>query len=190
MLTHPFLRRCTDPVALLSNCYKLNTFVGRIDKQALKYDPGIDKQNLYKGCALEIFAEFLCKSLALDKRVGISNYQVVDESEDVGVDGFGIGIDGNPATVQVKYRPADYVLTVNEDHLSNIAAASLMKYGVKPDSTNMLIITTGDKLHYYSEETMLMNKVRVLDREKLRVLVDDNIVFWDTFLKEWQKALI
>jgi hypothetical protein len=189
VLTHPFLRRCTDPVTLLSNCYKLNTFTSRIDKQAQNYDPNPDKQNLYKGWALEIFAEFLCKSLALDKRVGISNYQVVDEAEDTGVDGYGIGIDGKPATVQVKYRPADYVLTANEDHLTNFTSASLMKYGVKPDSTNMLIITTGKELHYYTEQNMLLNKVRVLGREKLRVLVDNNIMFWDTFLKEWQKAL-
>lgn len=190
-LDHPFLRRCLDRTELLQECVKLNTLIARIEKQAKRYgEKDADKVNEYKGWAFELFAEFLCKSFATDKRVGIANYRVGDEDEDTGVDGYGLGINGNPATVQVKYRQAHHVLTANLDHLSNFVMSSYNRYGVKVEDTqNMLIITCGKELHWHTDQNMFRGKVRLLGREKLRVLVDNNRVFWDSFQQSWEQSL-
>jgi len=194
-LKHLFLRRCIDFSALLKGCQKLNTFLGRIEKQAEIYAGGDeDLQNQDKGWALELFAEFLIKSHPMDKRIGISDYRLVDEDDDTGVDGYGVGIDGKPATVQVKYRQDNYILTANADHLGNFKAASFSsKFKVDPTPNNngkcnMLIITTGRKLHHHTETAMLP-EVRVLNRKHLRVFVDNNVIFWNSFHNAWVEAL-
>lgn len=184
-LTHPFLWNCLDYKGLLENCEKLNTFLGRLEKQSLK---ALDA-NKYKGDGLELFVEALIKLSPIDKRIGIFDYNIISSSDDTGVDGIGIGLDGTVATVQVKYRKADYILTANQDHLTNFSNASLAKYGVNPQSEeNMLIITTAKDIDYYTHDEMLCGKVRVLNREKLRQLVDHNTRFWGLFLKLWDEA--
>jgi len=190
-LEHPFIRRCFDRLALLNRCVKLNTFLARVEKQAKAYGGEDDDHiNEYKGWAFELFAEYLVKSFAMDKRVGVSEYQLPDEGDDTGVDGFGIGINGNPATVQVKYRQADHVLSANADHLSNFVMSSYNRYGVKvDDNQNMLIITSGKELHWHTADNMFRGKVRILNREKLRVLVDNNAVFWHGFARVWEASL-
>jgi hypothetical protein len=191
-LHHPFIRRCIDPRGLLIDCVKLNTFIGRVEKQSEEYSKGdTDLQNNYKGWALELFSEFLIRLMGHDKRIGVTDYQLVDESDDSGVDGHGNGVNGLPCTIQVKYRPAHWILSANQDHLSNFTAASMMKYGVStdPNDKNMLIITTAKDLHWHTDEQMFHKRVRVLNREKLRVLVDNNNAFWIDFLKSWMETL-
>ena len=184
-LTHPFIFRCSDRNSLLNNCLKLNTFLHNLDKQS-KSSPD---ENKYKGDGLELFAEALIKLSPIDKRVGITDYNVVTDN-DTGVDGFGIGINGRPATVQVKNRTANYILTANEDHLTNFSNTSFIKYGVKvEDKDNMLIITTADDLHHYTDNEMFDGKVRCLNRENLRRLVDDNNFFWNSFIVSWDLVI-
>lgn len=183
-LTHPFLIRAHDLHNLLNDCNKLSTFCSRLEKQSQlfpeRYDP--DK---YKGDGFELFVEALIKLSPTDNRLGIGQYQVITEG-DVGVDGYGIGANGNPATVQVKYRGKhDAVLTANGDHLSNFLNASTFKYDVSPDEgkTNRLIITTAKGLHFFTESDMLHDKVRCVGQDQLRQLVDNNQLFWDGFRK-------
>lgn len=199
-LTHPFIRRCVDREALLKDCLLVNTFTGRLEKQAVKYaspdgflrNTDEQMQNEYKGWGFELFVEFLIKFMGTDKLIGIMDYQVVGEN-DTGVDGTGVGIDGKTATIQVKYRQANYELKANEDHLGNFKAASLSsKYGVDPTPTdgkcNMLIVTCGKGLHYFTANEMLP-EVRVINREKLRMLVDDHAMFWQHFADSWETSL-
>ena len=192
-IDHLFIYRCIDRDALLRNCYKLNTFISRAEKQAKEYGKeDEDEINQYKGWALEFFAEYLIKAHPMDKRIGVIDYQIVDEDDDTGVDGYGTGLDGNPATVQVKWRPFKYTLTANRDHLTNFTSSSLIRYGVKLDENrnkNMLIITTGKDIHWRTDEKMFQYNVRVLNREKLRVLVDENNMFWDYFRDSWEYSL-
>lgn len=186
-LTHPFLWRCFDRKALLEDCSKLNTFLNRLEKQSQK----APEPDNYKGDGFELFVECLIKLSPIDMRIGIMDYRPIhaDGELDTGVDGVGVGINGNPATVQVKLRTADWVLTANNDHLSNFTNASYMKYGVKTeDDKNMLIVTTADSLHHFTTSEMFLNKVRCLNREMLRRLVDDNSFFWRKFIELWQKA--
>lgn len=188
-LVHPFLRQCHDIKELLKDVKKMSTYCSRLETQSTmfpdRYDP--DK---YKGDGFELFVEALIKLSPVDNRIAIGNYTPV-VNDDTGVDGFGIGIDGKPATVQIKYRSDNTaLLTANQDHLSNFVTTSLLKYDVDPKSkTNMLIITTAEGLHYFTENEMFLNQVRCLGYKHLRELVDNNILFWDTFRKLVEKSL-
>lgn len=185
-LDHNFKLRCHDIDSLLVGCNKIVTFCTRLTKQAQwhpdRYDP--DK---YKGDGFELFVEALIKLSPVDNRIGIGNYQIVTET-DIGVDGYGIGVDIKPATVQAKYRGKnDVVLTANSDHLSNFVQASLRAkkfggFGVDPETeTNMLIITTADNLHYFTDYEMYGGQVRCLGYKQLRELTDNNLLFWNAF---------
>lgn len=180
-LTHPFLYQCHNIDSLLKNVYKISTYCNRLEKQSIlfpdRYDP--DK---YKGDGFELFVEALIKLSPVDNRIAIAKYVPVT-SDDTGVDGIGIGIDGKPATVQVKYRSNNtQMLTANQDHLSNFVVASVLKHNVdSATKTNMLIITTADGLHYFTDNEMFLNRVRCIGYQQLRELVDNNILFWDAF---------
>ena len=188
-LEHHFVRTCHDIDGLLKDVNKLSTFLSRLSRQSQLYPNRYNPDN-YKGDGLELFTEALIKLSPVDNRIGIGNYKV-ESGQDTGVDGYGIGIDGHPATVQVKFRSDnEQHLTANADHLSNFAFASQNRYGVPIESTkNMLIITTAAGLNYYTDGVMLLNKVRIIDRETLRELVDNNVLFWNNFRQLVKEAL-
>jgi hypothetical protein len=180
-LVHPFLKNCHNINSLLEKTHKIATYCSKLEKQSILW-PNRYEPDKYKGDGLELFAEALIKLSPFDNRVAIGNYVPVI-SDDTGVDGTGIGIDGDPATVQVKFRANTMtLLTANEDHLSNFVTASLIKYGVDPKTkTNMLIITTAEGLHYFTNNDMFQKKVRCLGYQQLRELVDNNLLFWNAF---------
>lgn len=181
-LIHPFLKCCFNRNDLLNDCVLVNTYLSRLEKQSQlfpdRYDP-----NDYKGDGFELFVEALIKLSPIDNRIGISNYQIVPKDKDTGVDGYGIGTNNKPATVNCKHRSKhDTLLTANEDHLSNFVSTSFLRYNVDPkDINNMLIVTSGEGLHFFTENEMYQNKVRCLGRKELRRLVDNNLPFWDEF---------
>lgn len=187
LLTHPFLHRCIDRSKILTGCDKLNTFLNRIEKQSV--DRSIIDANAYKGDALELFTEALIKLSPMDKRIGIFNYQPI-EGHDTGVDGHGTGFNLKPAAVQVKWRTADYILTANEDHLSNFVMTANNKFGVDVnDRDNLLIVTTARGIHHYTDIEMFDKKVRTIHRDHLRQLVDLNGAFWTLFARSWEESL-
>lgn len=180
-LSHRFLVTCHDINALLKDCNKLSTFCSRLEKQSTMF-PNRYNPDKYKGDGLELFTEALIKLSPTDNRIGIGDYKVV-EGQDVGVDGAGVGANGRPATVQVKYRGnGASLLTANNDHLSNFVAASFIHNSVLPDDrNNMLIVTTAEGLHFFTDKEMYAGKVRCLGRDQLRQLVDNNELFWNRF---------
>lgn len=182
-LIHPFLYKCHDINKLLKDVKKLSTFCNNLEKQSLLFPNRYDPEK-YKGDGFELFVEALIKLSPADNRIAIGNYNPITEG-DTGVDGVGVGIDGNPATVQVKYRTnTNEFLTANRDHLGNFVTSSLIRYGVDSKSkTNMLIITTAKGLHYFTDSDMFQKQVRCLGYQELRDFVDNNILFWDAFRK-------
>jgi hypothetical protein len=193
-LEHIFLTRAHDLLGLVADCNKLSTFCTRLEKQSIlfpdRYDP-----NKYKGDGFELLIEALIKLSPVDNRIGISNYQPCDENNDKGIDGYGIGIDGMISTVQIKYRSNNtQQLTANSDHLSNFTTASkdlFITEAIKDNSllkyieskNRMLIVTTADGLHHFTDNEMFSNKVRCIGYQQLRELLDNNILFWNTFRK-------
>lgn len=180
-LNHRFVKTAHDINALLLGCTNLSTFCSRLESQSSLH-PNRYKPNKYKGDGFELFVEALIKLSPVDNRIGIGEY-CPNEGQDVGVDGRGIGANGNPATVQVKYRGnGKTLLTATEDHLANFVVASILREHVDPeDNNNMLIITTAEGLHLFTDVEMFTGKVRCLGRKDLASLVDDNGLFWDRF---------
>ena len=103
-LTHDFALYCSDRHDLLSGVYDFNRFAKNLEKQALNlHKDNMKKRDKYVGDGFELFCEMLHKGFPFDKRLGISNYQLA-ETDAEGVDGFGVGVNGRPATSQQKYR--------------------------------------------------------------------------------------
>ena len=180
MITHPFKNKAHDMTALLDGVQTINKFCSNLTKQSKLFPDRINPET-YKGDGLEMLVEFLLKSSPVDSRLGISDYNIVPSNNDVGVDGSGIGTNGNPATVQVKFRDAsNKVLTANIDHLSNFVSSSMIHFNVLPtDNMNMLVITTGKGLHHFTDSEMFANKVRCIGRPELRKMLDNNLPFWN-----------
>lgn len=181
ILQHPFKDICD--IEDLLNCATVNGFCVNLERQAELFKDRFDI-NKFKGDGLELLVEFLIKYRGTDNNIGITDYVPIDATDDTGVDGRGIStFNQRPATVQVKYRQANYILT-NEDKLGNLLGASQNKYGVLVNDTqNMLVITTGEKVHHYTMSEMLYNKVRVINRYGLQEMVDNNLGFWNDFRK-------
>jgi superfamily II DNA or RNA helicase len=174
-----FFQANTEPGVITT----VNSFTGRVNDLAEKYNLVIES-NIFKGHSLELLAEFLIKFNAADNRIGIYDYCPIEGDDDFGADGVGVGENGNPATVQVKFRRGDWVLTANDDHLTNFVARSQNMNGVRMEDTkNMLIITTGLKVDERTMDNMLYNKVRVLNREALREMLDNRPEWW---MKFWE----
>ena len=188
-LTHPFIKRShfingkIGILELLNETNKLSTFCSKLENQSTLF-PNRYNPLLYIGDGFELFVEALIKLSPIDNRIGISHYENISSlyAIDTGVDGVGVGIDNKPATVQAKYRSnSAQLLSANIDHLSNFVYASIAKYGVDPASkTNMLIITTAEGLHYFTDNEMFENKIRCIGNKHLKELVDNNFLFWNT----------
>jgi hypothetical protein len=183
MIKHPFKDIC-DINDLLDDCTTVNGFCAGLELQAEANKDRFDV-NKFKGDGLEMLVEFLIKYRGADNNIGITDYVPIDATDDTGVDGKGVStFNQRPATVQVKYRQANYVLSGNEDKLGNLVNASQNKYGVAvSDTQNMLIITTGEKVHHFTMSEMLYNKVRVINRYGLKEMIDNNLGFWNDFKK-------
>ena len=159
-LEHPFKDKCLNINELLDNCTTIDRFVINTEMQAkdlekkLGSELGPDAANKYRGDSLECFVEYWIKSGIKSNLLNIQDYNIITEG-DTGVDGRGISVlNQRIKTVQVKFRsnPMEE-LTANKDHLTNFGYASIVRYGVKiSDNDNMLIITTGKGLHYFTKD--------------------------------------
>jgi hypothetical protein len=203
-LQHRFRASCVDLRSLLDGCYSIDDFCKRLVKQSediaaqkisrmaklkLSKEEQVEliesfesEKYVYRGDGLEYFTEALIKLMGTHPHIGISEY-TTKVGPDIGVDGVGIGANGYPATVQVKFRSNKMKrLTANDDHLTNFLGASQNVYGVRiDDKKNMIIVTTAPGLNFFTDEKMLHNKVRCLGINELAKLVDNNGAFWDSF---------
>jgi superfamily II DNA or RNA helicase len=133
------------------------------------------------GDFFELFGEFLIKKNGGDNRVGIFNY-LRTEKNAPGVDGKGVGANGYPATVQFKFRPSNYTITHEKDGIGILTGISWGQYGVRiEDNKNILIITTAAKVSPITLHDVLLDKVRVLDYQILRNMLDNMPEWWMEF---------
>lgn len=130
------------------------------------------------GDIFEIFAEIFFLAHQADNRVGVYGYTPVRKNEDNGVDGHGSGIDGEPAAVQVKYRgnPAE---TLKERDIKNFGFQAQNRYGVPVSSTtNMVVFTNSEGLHWHTDAQVSMGKVRSINGRMISSMIDNNMCFW------------
>lgn len=112
------------------------------------------------------------------------NYVPIQENDN-GVDGIGVNILNEPCVAQVKYRSnTQTLLTANTDHLSNLFSDGMLTYNVVADTINPnnyrhFVFTTAEGLHFYTDNEMFKGKVRCFGYKDFKVLLDNNIVFWN-----------
>lgn len=182
-----------DWVSILANTTTIDTYASKICHHAHDYstlgrewspDEISDRYNMFVGMAFEVFVEMLLKRHPGGNQTMISNYTPIAAHEpDVGVDGTGIGNNGRPAAVQCKFKSSlDGFLTANDDHLCNFVVAANHKYGVLvEDANNLLVVTTAKNIHPKTKTEMLHDKVRCIGIDHLRLLVNNDLPFWQEF---------
>ena len=181
-MQHHFKNICYDVDYLFNNTNKLSTFMNRLRNQA-ESQPDYFDPDKYFGDGFEALVESLIGQFSSDKRIYIRDYSPIME-DDLGVDGYGYGPDGEIHTVQCKARGnTDSVLTANRDHISNFVAHSHSKFGGASKVKYMTIFTTATDLHHVTRE-MYNNEVRVVGNQELRKLIDKNDMFWKKFRDE------
>lgn len=178
-IQHTFKHTCYDVDKLLDGVELMSTFMTRLRKQA-ESQPDYFDPDKYFGDGFEAFVEALIHQQGLTKKIWIRDYQPVLR-DDLGVDGFGYGPDGEIHTVQAKARSnTQGVLTANRDHISNFVAHSHSYYGGDSKVSYMTIFTTANDLHGVARE-MYNDEVRVIGNQEIRKLVDKNPMFWRVF---------
>lgn len=175
---------------LFKDVTTFSKFLKKIDDVSEKSYKNFDFLDKFQsvGDLFEIFAEMFFIINEADNRVGICNYQPTKKSEDNGVDGFGIGIDGKPATVQVKYRSNIDAELLSKD-IKNFGFQSIIEYNVDKDSTtNMIIFTSSKGLHWYTNSKVYSNRLRVINYDFISKLIDNNFGFWNACKKLLEKS--
>jgi hypothetical protein len=155
---------------------KLSNRIIKLSKNFESYSYKDDDK--VKGDLFEIFAECFFKILSADNRIGVYNYQPGPPSEDYGVDGFGIGMNELPLTIQVKFR-SDSTTELIEKDIKQFAFQSIVEYNVDKDTrTNMIVFTNSKGLHWITESKVFSGRVRSIGYDIISQLIDNNSVFW------------
>jgi hypothetical protein len=182
MISHSFKSTAHN----LPNLFKgqtLKEFMVELNKQStldiFRYDP-----NKYKGDGFEFFIELFLSLFSCDNRIGLFNYKP-NENADNGVDGIAQNMFNDTSVIQVKYRTnTKDQLTVNDDdHLANLLTQAMIDYDVVIDKTNPknyrhFVFTTAEGLNYYTDNSVLKNKVKCFGFKDISQLVDNNLAFW------------
>ena len=139
---------------------------------------GLDR---LKGDVFEIFIEGMIKALGAAPTIGISNYRPERREADWGVDGYGLGTDNKSLTVQVKFR-SNPNTTLYERDIKQFAFQSYIAYGVDiHTSNNLVLISSCQGLHPITKSQVFLSKIREINGEQLKNLIDDNNAFWNNF---------
>jgi hypothetical protein len=172
----------------LFNCKTLSELSTKIIEASESYETygyiGEEGQNKFKGDLFEIFAEIFFKLTSSDNRVGITDYSVVKDNDDYGVDGVGVALNGIPATIQVKFRSNPTTKMTIKD-LKNLHGISYKHYGVPVGTDNNIIIFTNCAgIHWNTQTNVLKNSTLTYGYHNegsdynLKNLIDNNTSFW------------
>jgi hypothetical protein len=172
------------------NINNFDTLIGRIDRVSKKiikdywslYPPEIGNPDVgllrLKGDIFEIFVEALLKLAGSHPSLGVYNYVPVVKANDWGVDGSGIGLDGSPLTVQVKYR-SDPKVELLERDIKQFPLQSFKAYDVDLNtSTNLLLIASCEGLSPITASEVFFSQITVINRQKIAKIVNKNFGFW------------
>jgi hypothetical protein len=152
---------------------KINKF-SETDFQKFNY-PDSEK---FKGNIFEIFAEVFFKLYSSHNKIGIYDYQPVNGNQDYGVDGIGTGMDGKPATVQVKFR-SNNTTSLTSNDIKQFPFQSIVAYGVEPKTrSNMIVFTTAKNLHWVTDGNVFLGTISTIGYQAISTFVDNNWVFW------------
>lgn len=147
--------------------------------------------NQFVGDAFELFAEYFFKTCSTVGQYGIVNYQVANNPNDWGVDGYGIAADqrkisggATPAVVQVKFRsnPMD---EISYTMLAKTGWDGVKNYNldIKRDNNVILFCNTENGANHLAINAMGNNlyviSMKDLDKDVTGIRTT---TFWDNFL--------
>ncbi len=171
-----------DPLDKIST---IDSFVKKVELMApLKFPNASndrreeDKLNSFKGDMLEVLCEIFFNIYASDPAVGLLDYTPVSLADDYGVDGIGRNVNGDHCAIQIKYRSNPLELIPLADMAKTYAAGRLL-HGLPLNKDNSIFLfTTGKGItapcHY-----VFNNIIRVIDRQIISGLIDNNQNFVD-----------
>lgn len=187
-LVHPMLGKYAELWTISDGVSSMATFVAQIEKDALRrYAQSETERNEFKGAVFEMYGEFLIYRAGLDPRIGLSEYRPNAWKFEPGIDGRGVGLNGNPATVQFKYHGPN-ARSFNYNEVSGFAEASWKPRSpntpkvLMTDTENMVVFTTADKIGK-SKVYLDHNGTRVLTGTILQKLLNSLPTFWADFRK-------
>jgi hypothetical protein len=159
---------------------ELSSRIKKISKDYVKLSYKSDDK--VKGDLFEIFAECFFKVLPVSPTknggYGVYGYTPEKPENDNGVDGFGIGMDEKPLTVQVKFR-SNPTEELKEEDIKQFAYQSIINYDVDKDTTtNMILFTNAPGLHWYTDTKVFAGRVKALGGKEISSLIDNNTIFW------------
>jgi hypothetical protein len=175
--------------------FKDNKTLSQLSSKIIKVSKTFDKfaykdADKLKGDLFEIFAECFFKLLSSDNRIGVYNYQPAPPIDDYGVDGFGIGMDQNPLTVQIKFR-SDATTELTLKDIKNFQGTSFRNYKVPVDTTTNLVFFTNAKgLHWITEAKVLSGASKTFGYSEISQLIDNNLVFWNNLNDLIQETIV
>jgi len=155
------------------------------------------KSNTLKGDFLEFLALRMAQIMPNNPIFGLSNYKHISKSDDNGADGIGENIMKNQTIVQSKFK-TDWSkpLNVNADHLSNMFNVGDLKGIISNPNGNVddcryVIFTNTVGLDHTTESFFNGNRprVRVIDRNRISILLEDNLSFFYEVNRLNQKEL-
>jgi hypothetical protein len=182
MIKHPALLNIFLKDPTMVTTFQVDT-LSKLSSNIIKYSKKFDQINYLdadklKGDLFEIFSESFFQLLGADNRIGVDKYQPALQ-DDYGVDGQGIGMDGKPLTVQVKFR-SDATQELTQDDIKQFAFQSIVNFNVEKDTKNNMIVFTNAKgLHWVTDQKVFAGRIRTLGYEQLSQLVNGNSVFWN-----------
>lgn len=194
-LKHPFVVLCDPLTEILAGVETLSQFCKNLEE----HSKTADRPEKFVGDGFELFVEALIKLNEGNKLIGIGGYKPGPEVEaalgikDMGIDGYGKGVNGKNATVQAKYlylRNRRFMLVANTDgDKKRITNFTTQSWGTtisdlqvdQNDTTNLILISTAADLHPVTKKEMFNDKVYFVGWKQISKMVDNNSYFWDAF---------
>jgi hypothetical protein len=191
-LNHSFLKNVHghELSSLLDDCDNFEKFKRNLKAAAdLKQtiEPNVYPTLEYLGDAFELFIEFFIKIKgAGHPNIGISDFQLAPTGE-MGVDGFGIGRNGKPAIVQIKFlmNPTEELMAgQNIERFGQVS--NLRKYEVDIlDENSMIVFTSGKGFHYSLDNNIfnpgLTKYIKCFNYKMIDKATRGDIPFWNSF---------
>lgn len=158
----------------------LKEFKKRITQQTKNYESvGYDDVfcNKFKGDIFEVFVAFIMLSNTCNPMYGLKDYKISSRSNDYGVDGYGINVNGDITVVQCKYKSNKNDIVSYTD-MNNAFYDGVDKFDLDVKKLkNIFLITTGQPSYELIKQ--YHKRLVVIDTKTIEKEVNNNYNFWD-----------
>jgi hypothetical protein len=152
-----------------------------LSKKDGEHDANLNNRMTFLGEAFETLIECL---ILCNPTTWVSNY-TPNFDFDKGVDGFGIGMNGRPATIQIKFR-SDPTVSISQEVLYSFVLYSLcnmddMSRRVDIEDMRNMFVFTNCKSIDYRLASHCGDRVAAVTGKNIKYFIDHNNLFWKEF---------